>query len=216
MISSKLKHMAFVDLSHLKRDPTASRTFSTASRTTVSSGFCVNDPTKLPRLNDRSSCVACSGFTVTGRPCKNSTLNRSGFCQAHETPELKSAAFLLMCDEALEALDLEEIPEKILPRSLFDEPIRRTERRAETDKDPIPDEPIVKEISTATPVNQVHNHYNLSGLMKQINIFIVLCLFAMYMYKSMDAAAPRAAPPPPSAMLAGRHATECRVTTFGK
>eukprot|EP00966_Prymnesium_polylepis_P168872 3904512-Prymnesium_polylepis.1 len=67
-----------------------------------------------------------------------------------------------MCDEALEALDLEEIPEKILPRSLFDEPIRRTERRAETDKDPIPDEPIVKEISTATPVNQVHNHYNLS------------------------------------------------------
>ena len=129
--------MAFVHLSDLKDYDT----LSTASRSTVSSGFRVKDPKKLPRLNDRWSCVTCSGFTVTGRPCKNSTLNRSGFCQTHETPEAKSAAFLLMCDEALEALEeFTKIPEI-----------------------PIPDEAIVKEIPTATPVNQVHNHYNLSG-----------------------------------------------------
>ena len=100
--------MAFVHLSDLK-DYDA---LSTASRSTVSSGFRVKDPKKLPRLNDRWSCVTCSGFTVTGRPCKNSTLNRSGFCQTHETPEAKSAAFLLMCDEALEALEeFPKIPE---------------------------------------------------------------------------------------------------------
>ena len=97
-----------------------------------------------------------------------------------------------MCNEYLEAL--EEIPKKIpeIPKiPIPDEPIRRTdrraERRAETDvKDPIPHEPIVKEIATATPVNQVHNHYNLSGLMKQINIFIVLCFLAVAMYISMQ------------------------------
>ena len=152
--------MAFVHLSDLK-DYDA---LSTASHSTVSSGFRVKDPKKLPRLNDRWSCVTCSGFTVNGRPCKNSTLNRSGFCQTHETPEAKSAAFLLMCDEALEAL--EEFPK--IPEI------------------PIPDEPIVKEIPTATPVNQVHIHYNLSGLMKQINIFIVLCFLFVAMYISMQ------------------------------
>ena len=187
--------MAFVHLSDLK-DYDA---LSTASRSTVSSGFRVKDPKKLPGLNDRWSCVTCSGFTVTGRPCKNSTLNRSGLCQNHETPEAKAAAFLLMCDQALEAL--EEFP-KIPEIPIDDEPII---------KDPIPDKPIVKEIPTATPVNQVHIHYSLSGLMKQINIFIAYCviLFAMYMYgKSMHASdelvclsAPHAAPAPPSVML---------------
>ena len=158
--------MAFVHLSDLK-DYDA---LSTASHSTVSSGFRVKDPKKLPRLNDRWSCVTCSGFTVNGRPCKNSTLNRSGFCQTHETPEAKSAAFLLMCDEALEAIeDFPKIPEIPIPEPII--------------KDPIPDKPIVKEIPTATPVNQVHIHYNLSGLMKQINIFIVLCFLSVAMYK---------------------------------
>ena len=110
-----------------------------------------------------------------------------------------AAAFLLMCDQALEAL--EEFP-KIPEIPIDDEPII---------KDPIPDKPIVKEIPTATPVNQVHIHYSLSGLMKQINIFIAYCviLFAMYMYgKRMHASdelvclsAPHAAPAPPSVML---------------
>ena len=183
--------MAFVHLSDLK-DYDA---LSTASRTTVSSGFRVKDHTKLPRLHDRLSCVTCSGFTQSGRPCKKATLNRSGFCNNHETPEIKAAAFLLMCDQALEALeDFPKIPEIPIPEPII--------------KDPIPDKPIVKEIPTATPVNQVHIHYNLSGLMKQINIFIAFCLFA-YMYgKSMHASdelvclpAPRAAPAPPSVML---------------
>jgi hypothetical protein len=70
----------------------------------------------------------------------------------------------MMCDEALEALD--EIPK--IP------------------KIPTPDEPIVKEIPTATHVNQVHIHYNLSGLMKQIKIFIVLCFLFVAMYISMQ------------------------------
>ena len=48
--------MAFVHLSDLK-DYDA---LSTASRTTVSSGFRVKNPKKLPRLNDRWSCVTCS------------------------------------------------------------------------------------------------------------------------------------------------------------
>ena len=80
----------------------------------------------------------------------------------------QSAAFLLMCDELLEAV--EEIPKKI----------------PEIPKIPIPDEAIVKEIPTATPatpVNQVH--FNLSGLMKQINIFIAYCIIldVVYMYE---------------------------------
>jgi hypothetical protein len=118
-------------------------TLSTTSRTTVSSGLRVKDPKKLPRLNDRWSCVTCSGFTVTGRQCKNSSFNRSGLCQTHETPADKSTTFLMMCDEALEALE-EEIPKKI----------------PEIPKIPIPDEAIAQEIPTATPVNQVHIHYN--------------------------------------------------------
>ena len=180
--------MAFVHLSDLK-DYDA---LSTASRSTVSSGFRVKDPKKLPRLNDRWSCVTCSGFTATGRPCKNSTLNRSGLCQNHETPEAKAAAFLLMCDQALEAL--EEFPK--IPEIPIPEPII---------KDPIPDKPIVKEIPTATPVNQVHNHYNLSGLMKQINIFIVLCFLSVAMYISMqpsfDVVCLPAPPVPPPASV---------------
>jgi hypothetical protein len=187
--------MAFVHLSDLKD---YGDSLSTASRTTVSSGFRVKDHTKLPRLHDRSSCVMCSGFTQSGRPCKKATLNRSGFCNNHETAEIKAAAFLLMCDQALEALDdFPKIPEIPNPEPII--------------KDPIPDKPIVKEIPTATPVNQVHIHYSLSGLMKQINIFITYCviLFAMYMYgKSMHASdelvclpAPHAAPAPPSVML---------------
>ena len=172
--------MAFVHLSDLKDYDDA---LSTASRTTVSSGFRVKDHTKLPRLHDRSSCVMCSGFTQSGRPCKKATLNRSGFCNNHETPEIKAAAFLLMCDQALEALeDFPKIPEI-----------------------PIPDEPIVKEIPTATPVNQVHNHYNLSGLMKQINIFIVLCFLSVAMYNSMqpsfDVVCLPAPPVPPPASV---------------
>ena len=176
--------MAFVHLSDLK-DYDA---LSTASRSTVSSAFRVKDPKKLPRLNDRWSCVTCSGFTVTGRPCKNSTLNRSGFCQTHETPEAKSAAFLLMCDEALEALE-EEFPK--IPGPIVKEIVKEI--------------PIVQEIPTATPVNQVHNHYNLSGLMKQINIFIVLCLLSVAMYNSMqpsfDVVCLPAPPVPPPASV---------------
>jgi hypothetical protein len=186
--------MAFVHLSDLK-DYDA---LSTASRSTVSSGFRVKNPKKLPRLNDRWSSVTCSGCGERGKPCRNRTLNRSGFCHVHETPEARCAAFLLMCDEALEALETEELPK--IPEIPIPEPII---------KDPIPDKPIVKEIPTATPVNQVNIQYNLSGLMKQINIFIALILFAMYMYgKSMHASdelvclpAPHAAPAPPSVML---------------
>ena len=106
MISNKLKQMAFVHLSDLK-DYDA---LSTASRSTVSSGFRVKDSKKLPRLNDRWSCVTCSGFTKEGRPCKNRTLNRSGYCQTHETREIKSEAFLQMCDDLLEAV--EHLPNK--------------------------------------------------------------------------------------------------------
>ena len=175
--------MAFVHLSDLK-DYDA---LSTASRTTVSSGFRVKDPTKLPRLHDRSSCVMCSGFTQSGRPCMKATLNRSGFCNNHETAEIKAAAFLLMCDQALEAIeDFPKIPE--IPEI------------------PIPDEPIVKEIPTATPVNQVHIHYNLSGLMKQINIFIVLCFLSVAMYNSMQPSSdvvclPAPPVPPPASVM---------------
>ena len=180
--------MAFVHLSDLK-DYDA---LSTASRTTVSSGFRVKDHTKLPRLHDRLSCVTCSGFTQSGRPCKKATLNRSGFCNNHETPEIKAAAFLLMCDQALEAIeDFPKIPEIPIPEPII--------------KDPIPDKPIVKEIPTATPVNQVNIHYNLPGLMKQINIFIVLCFLSVAMYNSMqpsfDVVCLPAPPVPPPASV---------------
>jgi hypothetical protein len=186
--------MAFVHLSDLKDYDT----LSTVSHSTVSSGFRVKDPKKLPRLNDRWSCVTCSGFTVTGRPCKNSTLNRSGFCQAHETPEVKSAAFLLMCDEALEAL--EEFPK--IPEIVKEIPTATPEIVKEI---PTATPEIVKEIPTTTPVNQVHIHYNLSGLMKQINIFIVLCFLSVAMYNSMqpssDVVCLPAPPVPPSASV---------------
>jgi hypothetical protein len=182
--------MAFVNLSDIKDYDAV----STASRTTVSSEFRVKNPKKLPRLNDRFICVTCSGFTVTGRPCKNPTLNRSGYCQTHETREIKSEAFLQMCDDLLEAV--EHLPNKI-------------------PKIPIPDEAIVDEIPTAipttTPANQIHIHYNLFDLMKQINIFIAYCIIMLvvYMYmKSMHVSdelvclpAPRRAPTPPSLML---------------
>ena len=101
-----------------------------------------------------------------------------------------------MCDEALEAFEIPvKIPEKI--------PVKIPEKIPV-----IPDEPIAVDIPTATPVDQVHIHYNMSDLMKQINIFIAYCLilFAMYI-KSMHVSdelvclpAPRGAPAPPSVM----------------
>eukprot|EP00966_Prymnesium_polylepis_P102600 2376939-Prymnesium_polylepis.1 len=96
------------------------------------------------------------------------TLNRSGLCVHHEPDEDRNAQFLMMCDEALEALEIPEIPVKI-PEKIPEIPVKIPKV-----PEKMPDEPIAKEI----PVDDVRIH-NLSGLMKQINILIVLCFIVL-------------------------------------
>ena len=84
---------------------------------------------------------------------------------------------------------------------------RSSRRSLRSRRSLIADEAIAKEIPTATPVNQVHIHYNLSGLMKQINIFIVLCFLFVAMYISMQPSSdelvclPAPPVPPPASVM---------------